>query len=151
MAAVAAIASEPAVRPKPITGRSPTRSASTPQASSVDTVPSANAVNTAVTSTSDSPNACWMTGPSAGRPPWTADSAAVAPAPTASTTQRYPEGEAPPRTRPAASDACGWGGLWLTPSSLCGPRRAKPRPADYTGVTGFRFAGHERSREAYAA
>jgi hypothetical protein len=54
----------------------------------VTTVPSANAVKTAVTSTSESSNVSCIAGPSAGSPPWTAESAAVAPDPTASTTQR---------------------------------------------------------------
>ena len=87
-AATPATTSDAAPRPTAITGRSPTRSASTPQASSVATVPRPNEVKTAVTSTSVSPKVLWIAGPSAGRPPCTADSAAVAPAPTASTTQR---------------------------------------------------------------
>ena len=71
-----------------ITRRSLRRSESTPQASSVTTVPMAKAVNTAVTCTSERSKASWIAGAIAGSPPWTAASAAVAPDPTASTTQR---------------------------------------------------------------
>ena len=61
---------------------------STPQASSVTTVPTANAVKTAVTCTSDRSNASWIAGAIAGSPPCTAASAAVAADPTPSTTHR---------------------------------------------------------------
>ena len=52
-----------------MTTRSPVRSASTPHASSVSTVPSAKAVKTAVTSTSERSNVSWIAGLSAGSPP----------------------------------------------------------------------------------
>ena len=68
--------------------RSPRASEATPQASSVTTVPTANAVKTAVTCTSVRSNASWMAGDTAGSPPCTAASEAVASEPTPSTTQR---------------------------------------------------------------
>jgi hypothetical protein len=54
----------------------------------VATVPTAKAVNTAVTSTSDRSKASCIAGAIAGSPPWTAASAAVAAEPTPSTTHR---------------------------------------------------------------
>ncbi len=86
--ATRASAAPPTAGPMASTSRSPTRSASTPQAYTVATVPRPKAVNTAVTSTRLSPKAAWSAGPSAGRPPWTAASAAVEAAPRARMAQR---------------------------------------------------------------
>ena len=82
------MATAPAPSPAAITIRSLPRSDATPQASSVTTVPIANAVNTPVTCTSERSKASWIAGAIAGSPPCTADSAAVASDPTARTTQR---------------------------------------------------------------
>ena len=68
--------------------RSPRASEAMPHASRVTTVPTANAVNTAVTCTSVRSKASWMAGDTAGSPPCTAASEAVASEPTASTTHR---------------------------------------------------------------
>ncbi len=51
-------------------------------------MPTAKAVNTAVTCTSERSKDSWIAGATAGRPPCTAASAAVAADPTPSTTQR---------------------------------------------------------------